>query len=362
MNDFFHILNSLQDSAQRKVLSTIINVEGSSYRKEGAMMMMMEDGTQTGLLSGGCFENDLAANAADVLNTNSSRTIVYDMKSKNDLIWGTGSGCNGTISVLLEKVDAQLEKHLNRVQNYLNQRMPILHVKRLSNYGTVLDYIFLTQKEDCFGEWNGEILPQLKNLFSEHKKETGYIENMKDRYFFQVFNPKPRLIIFGATQDVRPLVNLAAKNGFHTIINDWRPAFCSRTYFPDADEISLEFPSTFLRDFSFSPDDFVIIMTHNFQKDQEILQTAITKKIQYLGVLGPRKRTLRLLEGQDIPDFLHSPVGLPIGAEGPEEIAISILADLIKTLRKRNHNDFRNIPSSRSEQKNGVSKTFSSFG
>jgi xanthine dehydrogenase accessory factor len=354
MNELFEVLNALQDPKHRKVLSTIIDVEGSSYRKEGALMIYKENGTQIGLLSGGCLESDLALRADEVIKEKISRTIVYDMKSEDDLTWGQSSGCNGTISILLELVDTKLEKHLKNVQNYLKQGISVLHVKRLSEFGTVLDYIFITQDQKAFGEWRGGYPAELTQLFSKCKKGISNLENLPDRYFIQVFNPKPRLIIFGAGPDVRPLVSFAAKTGFTIIIADWRPAFCNKDYFPDATDIILN-PYSFLSNFSFSPNDSVIIMTHSFQKDQEILTTLFQKKLNYLGILGPRKRTYRLLEGRDIPDWLHSPVGLPIGAEGPEEIAVSILADLIRAVRKRDQHDFWNIPSRRTEQKNGVS-------
>lgn len=355
MNDVFDILNALQDSKCKKVLSTIIDVKGSSYRKEGAMMLYVEDGTQLGLLSGGCLENDLAVNADLVIQEKNARTIVYDLRLEDDLAFGQGSGCDGTISVLLEPINTKLEKHFRHANEYLKQRTPVLHIKKLSESGDVLDYVFIIQNQKCFGEWSGEDPVKLLQLFFESKEDAIILDHLSERYFFQIFHPKPRLILFGAGPDVRSLVSFFSKTGFETIVTDWRPAFCSRDYFPDASEIKVDFPTSFLNDFSFYDDDFVIIMTHNFQKDQEILKTLLQKKLHYLGVLGPRKRTSRLLEGKEIPDWLHSPVGLPIGAEGPEEIAISILADVIKTVRKSGKYDRWNIPSSRSKRKNGVS-------
>lgn len=346
MNDLFNILNALQVSKYKTVLATIINVTGSSYRKEGAMMLYIEDGTQIGLLSGGCLENDLAVRAEEVIVENTSRSIIYDMKSEDELSWGQSSGCNGIIEVLLEPVNHKFKQHLKRVDDYLKQGISVLHIKKLSKLGTVLGYMFITQNQQCFGEWRGDIPIQLNQLPSELKKGTILLENLSDRYFIQVFSPKPRLIIFGAGPDVRPLVGFAAKTGFTITLTDWRPAFCQKTFFPDADDLIVEFPSSFLNHFPFSPNDYVLIMTHHFQKDQEILKTLLQKKLQYLGVLGPRKRTTQLLDGKDIPDWLHSPVGLPISAEGPEEIAISIIADLIHTVRKRDQHDFWNIPSS----------------
>lgn len=354
MNDLFDILNVLQDSNCKKVLSTIIDVKGSSYRKEGAMMLHMEDGTQVGLLSGGCLEGDLALIADEVIQEKHSRTIVYNMTSEDDLIFGLGSGCNGKISVLMEPVNDVLEKHFIHMYEYLKQGIPVLHLKKLSESGDVLGYVFITQNQQLFGEWSEGNPLQFIKLFAKQEKDGIFLGDSSERYFLQFFRPKPRIILFGATPDVRPLVSFAARTGFHTIVTDWRPAFCNKDLFLDANEIILDSPSSFLSQFSFSDNDSVVIMTHHFQKDQEILNTLLQKRLHYLGILGPRKRTLRLLEGKEIPDRLHSPVGLPIGGEGPEEIAISILAEIIKTIRKSDSYDCWNIPSSRSKQKNGL--------
>ncbi|MFC0560260.1 XdhC family protein [Halalkalibacter alkalisediminis] len=356
MKDLFHILKTIQTSECQKVLATIIDVEGSSYRKEGAMMLYLEDNTEIGLLSGGCLEQDVALKAKEVLINQQSRIVVYDMKSVDDITWGLGIGCNGRISILLEYIDEKLEKHLNQVNEYLNSGTPILHIKKLSHSDTVLDYVSIFSYHNHFGEWHDDDPLEIFRDVIDDKFRQGLFVKNSERYFGQVFYPKPRLIIFGAGPDVRPLVEIAAKTGFYTIITDWRPLFCCTSYFQNANEIVHEFPNTFLKTFSFDPDDSIIIMTHHFQKDQEILQILLQKKLKYLGILGPRKRTQQLLKRNDIPKWLRSPVGLPINAEGPDEIAISILADVIKTNRKKAHqHDLWNIFSRWSKQKNELS-------
>lgn len=355
MANLFQILNELQELNGEYVLSTIIKVEGSSYRKEGTVMLYKDDGTQIGLLSGGCLEADLAERSKDVIKGKTSRTIVYDMKAEDDLSWGQGSGCNGTVSVLLEPIDYEFKEHLKRLQGYLNKGEPVLHVKKLSTFNTVTDYIFITESQQYFGKWSGIVPKYLYRMFHDRKVDLAALENLSERYFIQVFEPKPRLIIFGAGPDVRPLVRFAAETGFYVIVVDWRPSFCKHAYFSNADELVLDFPCSFIKRFLFMSKDSVIIMTHHFQKDRDILQALIQKNLQYLGVLGPRKRTYRLLESENIPNNVHSPVGLEIGAEGPDEIAISILADVIKSNRKRTSYDYWNLPSSRSEQANGMS-------
>lgn len=340
MNDLFNVLNALQTTEQQTVLSTIIDVVGSSYRKKGAIMLFKEDGTQTGLLSGGCLEDDLAIRAAEVIEDKRGRSTIYDMTSEDDLGWGQGSGCNGTIEVLLEPMNQPLANHLKSAGDYLKQRIAVAQIRRLSKSGTVLNYIFITENGESFGNWSDATPKPAISFTSENKKEVAtLIENGSERHFIQFFYPKPRLIIFGAGPDVRPLVEFAAQIGFHIILADWRQSYANKDYFPLADEIIVEFPSLFAKQFLFSPNDCVLVMTHNFQKDQEILHMLLEKRLRYLGILGPKKRTHRLLMGNPIPNWLHTPVGLSIGAEGPQEIAISILAELIQTVRKRDSYD-----------------------
>ncbi|WP_078430542.1 XdhC family protein [Alkalihalobacterium alkalinitrilicum] len=354
MNDLFDILKLIQTTDQKKVLATIIDVDGSSYRKEGAMMLHLEDSTQIGLLSGGCLENDVALRAEEIIKEQQSRAVVYDMKADDDITWGLNNGCNGKISILLEYVDAKLQNHLKQVEQYLKKGIPVFHIKRLSDLNSVLDYIFITPSQNRFGEWHDHNLLDIYRAIVNVKPKQGLFERNLNRYFVQAFFPKPRMIIFGAGPDVRPLVELAVSTGFYTIVTDWRSHFCSPSYFPNANEVHVEFPSTFVNNFTFNPEDSIIIMTHHFHKDQEILQELIQKKLKYLGILGPRKRTQQLLEDQ-IPKWIRSPVGLPIGAEGPNEIAISILADVIKTHRKKAHkHDLWYLFGGWSKQTNGL--------
>ncbi|BAB05693.1 BH1974 [Halalkalibacterium halodurans C-125] len=320
------LLETLAGTDQPRVMATIIHVEGSSYRKEGAMMLFQEDGTQVGLLSGGCLETDLTIKAQKVWQEQLPRTVVYDLSSEDDLSWGQGSGCNGTISVLLEPVDLKLRQHLKRVYDYLCAGKSVFHVKKLSTSGAVLEYAFILDESVYFGEWHsGHPVEWIRKID----------ENEEPLMFTHIYSPKERLIIFGAGPDVPPLVTFASNVGFYTVVTDWRPNQCEKHFFPDADEIIVDFPADFLRKFLIRPDDFVLIMTHHFQKDQEILHFLLEKELRYIGILGSKERTRRLLQNRKPPDHLYSPVGLSIDAQGPEEIAISIVAQLIQLIRSR---------------------------
>lgn len=359
MGDQYCILDAMTNTNGRAMLATIIRVEGSAYRKEGTMMLLTEDGKRYGILSGGCLEDDLAERAPRLWIENVSQTLVYDLSSEDDLSWGQGNGCNGTIHVLMEPVNEELTEHFALVRRELNEGRTVLHVKRLSDRGTVTDYLFHSGNNRWFGQWSGAV-PNDLNRFIPHRK-AGWAERMEpsERFFIQRFEPKPRLIIFGAGPDAKPLADFASRAGFRVVVADWRPALCNNVRFPEAKEWVTGLPEEIAADYPFSERDSVIVMTHHFQKDRQIIHALRLRKLQYIGLLGSKERTRRLLGG-DVPSWLHSPVGLPIGAEGPDEIAISILADVIRVSRlRREDHDLGNLSGGRTKQENGPSQAVS---
>jgi xanthine dehydrogenase accessory factor len=332
MNHFHSILAAIEND-KRSVLATIIHVDGSSYRKEGATMLFQEDGPHIGVLSAGCLEEDLAIRAQEIMNLGISRTFSYNMQAEDDLAWGQGTGCNGVIHVLLEPISSPLQEHLCRLKHFFDQGISVMVAKKLTNDFSVSDYVFITQDKQIIAK-HGEddSFYALNHIFpTEPQQPQGikYDPNLSAYVYIHYYRPQPRLLLFGAGSDVRPLASFAAQTGFSVTISDWRPALCHEKYFPEADSLLLGFPADVFDKLTFSPFDSVIIMTHHFARDKELLHFLMKQNLHYLGVLGPRARTSRLLAGEDIPSWIRSPVGLPIHAEGPAEIAISILADLI---------------------------------
>jgi xanthine dehydrogenase accessory factor len=306
MADFYHLLELIIQTDKPCALATIIRVEGSSYRKEGSSMLFWGDGSWIGLLSGGCLEQDLAHLALESMNRGIARIVHYDLRTEDDLTWGAGPGCNGNIQVLIEPIDASHKQQLRIVQNWLNQGKAVFGMKQWDMAGNVQKSVyFLAEKE---------ALPVFSN-----------------GNYIQLFQPKRRLILFGAGPDTRPLCKLAADAGFCVQVCDWRPAFCKKEHFPAADACHVGFPSELMERLNVMSNDAVVVMTHHFQRDSELVNLLMSRPVRYFGILGPRERTSRLLQGLPIPAWLHSPVGLDIGAQGPEEIAVSIVAELIQT-------------------------------
>lgn len=320
-------------------MATVIMVDGSAYRREGAKMLIDEDGKTYGMISGGCLEEDLTHHAKEVLKTNQPKIVTYDMKSENDLGWGQGAGCNGIIYVYIEATGWNFLKDRNG-----NPVWDLID-KKLSSGHRVASLLLLGVKENYnnriyFSE-DGDILYELENVkmsllteletFISHDKRTESIKTeAHGKVLLELYKPKALLFIFGAGPDIEPLVELAAKLDFSVSLIDPRSSRCNKKNFPTADQHIVEHSHMYLQNNEIPLNSFVLIMTHNFQWDQDVLKHLVTKSIRYLGILGPRRRTERLLYPEPIPLELHSPVGLDICAEGSEEIAVSICAELVK--------------------------------
>ncbi|WP_106497339.1 XdhC family protein [Lentibacillus sp. Marseille-P4043] len=334
MDSIQQILDEIVRTDQSSVLATIIRVEGSAYRKEGTSMLFLANGQQVGIISAGCLETDLAIQAKNLFynDTIHSRTIVYDMSAEDDLSWGRGAGCNGKIHILLEKITPELKKQLGTLHNNLSQGTSVTIFKRL---GKVVRSVFVTEDHHIFGKQDTVSDHFIQGALDGKRSGIQYVEDVEANVYIHTYKPKPRLFIFGAGPDVVPFSSMAAQTGFSITIWDWRPANLDQVRFPDAqlaDPVSIP---EIIKKIDFTPTDSVIIMTHDFQKDKQLLHRLLEyKQLRYLGILGPRNRTTRLLNGANIPDHLRSPVGLAISAEGPNEIAISIIAELIHVLRE----------------------------
>lgn len=340
MDSIHQILDEIEDSTERSVLATVIKVEGSAYRKEGASMLSFEGGRQVGIISAGCLEIDLAIRADKLLNEDAIRSclVIYDMSSEDDLSWGRGAGCNGKIHILLEQVDPEFRKQLCTLKNHLDLGNPVVSVRILREDFSVARTVFLTKDQHKSAHQDSVATHLGRMIRHEGKPRVQYMEDLKANVYIHPLSPKPCLYIFGAGPDARPLAAMAQQTGFSIKVWDWRLSYCNQAHFPGASFMQAGTVADIMKNIHFNPGDSVIMMTHDFQRDKELLHSLLAyRQISYLGILGPRKRTARLLEGADIPERLHSPVGLDIGADGPEEISISILADLIRTARQFSH-------------------------
>ncbi|PQD95281.1 xanthine dehydrogenase [Pradoshia eiseniae] len=310
MNQLALILKELSQTELESVLVTIIHVEGSAYLGEGTNMLIKEDDTVVGMISPGCLEEDVILQARTVFKDKNSETLVYDMADSEG--WGVGNGCNGTLHLILQYIDEELKRNLLSILTNMNRGLYTIH-RMFLNERYEVDYSTFRSSAHQ---------PKIADNHKLQFDGSGYI-------FTNIIEPKTRLIIFGAGVDVKPLVSMASACGFHVILVDSRPLLCNERNIPGAHQYVTINLKDAIQDLDIKRNDFVVLMTHHFLNDKKIVQELLRKEIDYIGIMGTKERSKKLF-GTSIPDNVYTPIGLSIGAEGPNEIAVSIMGELIK--------------------------------
>ena len=359
--DVLTAIESLSARGERMALATIVAVRGSTYRRPGARLLVPEDGAPVGNISGGCLEGDVADVARIVMDEGRARLASWDLTADDDAVWGLGLGCNGAIEVFIEPADRAAEV-AHALRTALDEEQPISLVTVLGSGDTrVTPGARLVVRPD--GETEGSLgdpvvdeearEAALEQLEAE-RSEIRTLEGGDVRSFVEVLEPPLRLVICGAGHDAIPMVRAAAVVGWNAVVVDDRPAFLTPERFPDAHGfVGFDDPGDVAKAANIDPRSYVVVMTHNFLRDKEYLRSLLTTDAAYIAMLGPAARTQRLLmeladEGVAIPDpvreALHGPAGLDLGAEGPEEIAQAIVAEIVAVKRGRRGGFLRERP------------------
>lgn len=349
MNDICRLLKRLKEDKDKIfAMATIIRVDGSAYRREGAKMLIGADGSYFGTISAGCLEEDLIYQSQEVINSLQAKTVNYDLRSEDDLSWGQSAGCDGDIEIYIEPIGWELSKFQQNtplwpyIDQQLNKGLNMVSAKCLNGGAKQGTLILFSNNGDILGESEDKnieqgLLPHINTfLHSGSKVNFFHIDELNSDYLFELYQPKDVLFVFGAGPDAEPIVELASQLDFSVTIIDPRSSRCNEKYFPNADFRFIEHPESFFNKIQIPYDSFVLVMTHNFNRDQKILEYLLHAPPNYLGVLGPKRRTERLVSDKNLLSFIQSPIGLSIGAEGPEEISISVLAELIKIRNQSN--------------------------
>jgi xanthine dehydrogenase accessory factor len=352
------------------VLATVVAVEGSSYRKPGACMLLAPDGRRAGTVSGGCLEAQVASRAWWLTSNGPIVQRYSTVEEDGDLPYG--SGCGGVVHLLLERRPTA-GPLLAALKEAFVRRIPLAVAIVLE--GEQVGRRAFAGLEARLAAGSSQKLPTavesddawLADLAERSLTTNESIENRisiggsEARSWANFRFARPGLWIFGAGDDAKPLLNLAKELGWMVAVADGRSQLATRERFPLADHVSVlqaqELPgSEFGRvDPAFAhlqPQDAAVVLTHSFEQDSRILATLLTldTRLAYVGVLGPQRRTrellvevARLLNLPSAPASisawierwltqLHAPMGLDLGAESPETIAFSILAEIQQSL------------------------------
>ena len=347
IRDIIIAYDQAQKLGKQTALATVVHVEGSSYRRPGARMLIEDDGQLTGAISGGCLEGDALRKALLVITEKRSRLVTYDTMDDDDAKFGVGLGCNGIIQVLIEPIDIANPNNPIQYLRTINEKRQkavlitlfSLQDKKDPQYGTCLllkedgNVIYNTPvlKDVLIADANDAMTTQLssfKNYISDNHNLTAFIEMIK---------PPVSVVIVGAGNDVVPLVEMADILGWETTVVDGRANYAKKERFVSACQVLVSKPEQVLDQIAIDENTVFLLMTHNYNYDMAMLKQLLQKNISYIGMLGPKKKRERILnelkdEGltfsQQQLSVLHSPVGLDIGAETSEEIALSILAEI----------------------------------
>lgn len=297
------------DPEERAVVATVVDVQGSAYRGAGAKMLIRGNGDAVGTVSGGCLEADALERAKQVAASGRAQIFVYDTTKNEDSVFSLNMGCRGIIKILFEPFEAD---YFDRLAGCRDDRTRFVSTVVIEG-----DRVGERQYPD-FGDYGNR----------SHAEGDAFIE---------IIDPPTSLFIFGAGADAIPVCEIAKTLGWIVTVADHRAAFATRERFPAADAVQCVNPENYDGRIAVDAHSVAVVMTHNYEKDKLIEKFLLKTDAAYIGQLGPRRRTEKLLAeiGEAWPANLYAPVGLDIGSDSPEEIALSIVAEILTVLRNR---------------------------
>lgn len=366
MNELKAILEGLessQKSGEITFLATVVKTQGSTYRRPGAKMLMTNAGRIIGTISAGCLENDVFEHTQQRMLDGKPIVVTYDNTASEDILWGFGLGCNGIVQVLIERLET--ESTLNAIAF----TQECFHKKHLGIIATVFAFeggvdVKLGSRLMLYP--NGKILTDIKdpNFIQSLSADTqAAFANQKSsvnnyqlplgnaEVFIEVIQPPTSLVIFGAGYDAVPVAQFAQALGWQVTVVDCRANEATKARFFMAYDVILSRREIVQKQVFIDAYTVAVVMTHNYLDDLEILKMLLPSPARYIGVLGPKARTERLIEDLRLQGIaytteqlkrLHGPIGIDIGADTPQAIAIAIIAEIQAVLTNRSGNFLRN--------------------
>lgn len=322
------------DAGEPVVLATIVRIRGSSTQPLGAQMVITTDNRFVGAVSGGCVETDVYEAAQDVIEGGGALMLHYK-RVENPLI-EIGLNCDGHIDVLVERLDRALFETLIAPPPHVaitwcapNQPLDPRPVHaRLMPDGTLIPQ----GTDHALPE---AVIDDARATFDHDLPHTIVYPDGRAALLEPVLHP-PTLLIFGADQLAVPLVRLARIMGFRTVVSDARPAFATREKHPDADKVIAAWPKDVIAQIGLDQRAYVVSLNHEPRFEDALLHALVGQPVRYIGAIGKRQRYQERLEraaaaGFDLDQLppIHTPIGLDIGGKSPEEMALSIMAEII---------------------------------
>lgn len=317
LSDLLDAAEAIAARGEPMALATVVATRGSTYRRAGARLLIPAEGEPFGNISAGCLEGDVARIGREVIASGEPRVVEFDMTADDDAVWGYGLGCNGAIELFVEPTSGALES-----VGALRSGQGACLVIPLSGSDLGLHRL----------ETDGAAAAALRDG-SPRVEEVG-----GERVYYEPLLPPLRLLVCGAGHDAIPLVRQATELGWRVVVVDVRQALLTAGRFGQGVDFANPDPDAVAD--ALAPDGrtAAILMSHNYLRDIAYLRSFLDRPLAYLGVLGPRGRTEQMLAEIGAPEAiarLHAPAGLDIGAEGAEEVAHAIVAEILAVIHGR---------------------------
>lgn len=357
LTDLHSFFTERRGRGEALVLATVVHTIGSTYRKAGAQMLIARDGTAAGLLSGGCLENDLMARAERVLQTHEAEVISYDTRSEDDLIWGIGLGCEGAMRILLTSLHVgngyQPFAFIDAARAARTRAAVALVIQGSSQWALGQCFAVSTDRRRLTALDGGTELRVDSSIDPANALRFPATKtfSMGDAELLMMpVELSVKLLIAGAGPDVQPLAYIAALLGWQTTIVDHRPAYAVAERFPPSAHVVSGPAADIATTIDLNAHDAAVVMSHHLTSDEAYLRALAASTVSYIGLLGPAPRRARLLRelgatATALTGRLRGPVGLDIGANTPETIALAIASEIQAALSGHSGHPFSDLVS-----------------
>ncbi len=331
--------DKIKSTNKKMALATVVYVEGSSYRREGARMLVVEDGTWIGGISGGCLEGDALRKAKNAIVKDQSSIVRYDTREEDAFQIGVGLGCNGIIDVLITPLGNETNSTIKILKDCVNSRIANILITFIDPVDRNSKGDMILGKENILQQHidNQHIIDligiELDLIREEQKSKIYRIEESGNfsKVFFEFLPPETRLILFGSNYDIYPLVDIANDIGWDATVV-CNPQKVDKSLFDKAKVVSNK-----SKNLNFDHHTAAILMAHDYKTDMQNLQLLLDSDIGYIGMLGPKVRSQKIFNELSSSNInisksdhlkIHAPIGLDTGATSPEEIAIAMVAEI----------------------------------
>lgn len=372
MKELLNILQIAQKRAaagEKFAIATVVKIGGSTYRRPGARMLVSSDGARWGTISGGCLEGEVAQQALEVIESGRPQLLPFDLE-EDDIVLGFGTGCNGVVHVLIQPVDPSNSPSIvDALQYCIQERKTSILATVIAADGGLQDHLgaHLLISEDgstgpsTLSDTLVEKIIDISRHYLDEELQNAQMYLWHTETFetpagsfqalFEVVRPPIKLYIFGEGHDVMAVLNQGNLMGWEVEIVGRKPIEILSDRFPTAaGHKFLMHPDTVLDQIAPDARSAALVMNHTYVRDRDVMQQLLSSHLPYIGMLGPKERTEQMLadfEAQDQrpePELLtrlFGPVGLDIGTETPEEIALSAVAEIQSVLHRRRGTSLR---------------------